>query len=129
MQSADGTEGWELLQNEIEIARRLAIAALQVWATVAAKLNGLALLRPIDVLVVSGPGFPLRMLLRAPQRSHFEPNPIAIGNLHKLTVAFARGRRPPCILGPEHLSRIVVEEDDSQRGRFLAVRLRDVSRW
>jgi hypothetical protein len=126
---ADRAEPWELLQHEVEVSRRLTIAALQIRAAVTARLNRLALHWSIDVLAVPRPGLTFRVLLRSSRRLHFEPKAVAIRNLDKLTVALAPGECPPSIFGPKHFSRIIVEKDDPQLGWPLPVRLCDVRRW
>jgi hypothetical protein len=60
---------------------------------------------------------------------HFEPESAAIRDLYKFASAFACARRPQSVLRSEDFAWIVVEEDDSQFGRFLPMRLSDLRGW
>src|SRR5882672_3300794 len=126
---ANCAKHWELLQNEVEISRWPAISLLQIGATVTAGLDRLALIWSIDVLVVARPSFALRVLLCSPSRLHFKPIAAAIRNLHEFASTLASPRRPQGVLRSEYFAWIVVQEDDSQFGRLLPMRLSDLEGW
>src|SRR6266403_1974462 len=86
VQSADGAQAREFLQDEIEIRRGATFATLEFGAAFTTTFDWLPHHQPIHIFVITRPGLPLRVLCCPSDRLHFVVRPVAVGDLHKLSV-------------------------------------------
>src|SRR6266404_2980264 len=86
VQSADGTQAGEFLQDEIEIRRGATFATLEFGAAFTTTFDWLPHHRPIHIFVITRPGLPLRVLCCPSDRLHFVLRRVAVGDLYELSV-------------------------------------------